>query len=159
VADNVTTNPGSGGAVFASDEIAGVQWPFVKNAFGPRDTATEVADVDGQRFPVRFDPEQMADLTLLLGMILEKLPRVDGNDRVVVNTSDQGNVTVALAAAQTLATLTTLTTLTTMVTANDLNRLNAMGATAATSRPTDAMPLHAANQGAQHLYSNIVVAP
>lgn len=153
MADNVTTNPGTGGATFASDDIAGIQWPFVKLAFGPRDTANEVDDVDGKRLPVTFDPERFSDIIFLLAQILEKLPRVDGNDRVVVNTSDQGNVTIALAAAQTLATLTTLTT------AADLTRLNTMGASAATSRPTDAMPLHAANQGAQHLYTNIEVVP
>lgn len=52
MADNKTADPGSGGATFATDEIGGVDWPFAKMAWGPRDTANEVDDVDGKRLPV-----------------------------------------------------------------------------------------------------------
>jgi hypothetical protein len=53
MADNVEANAGTGGATFATDEITGVQWPFTKQAWGPRDTANEVDDADGKRFPVK----------------------------------------------------------------------------------------------------------
>jgi hypothetical protein len=93
--------------------------------------------------------QQVLDnITMLLSAILEKLPRVDANDRLLVNTAEQGNVTVALAAAQTLATLTT---------ANDLLRLNNLGTAGVTSRPADAIPLHLSNAGAMHIYDNIKV--
>lgn len=39
MADNKVSNPGAGGATFATDEIAGIDWPFAKLAWGPRDTA------------------------------------------------------------------------------------------------------------------------
>ncbi len=40
------------GVAFATDEIAGVHWPFAKLAFGAADAALRVADVDGFRLPV-----------------------------------------------------------------------------------------------------------
>jgi len=40
------------GVAFATDEIAGVHWPFAKLAFGAADSALRVADVDGFRLPV-----------------------------------------------------------------------------------------------------------
>lgn len=43
MADNLTTNPGAGGAVIATDEIAGVHYPISKLAFGDLDTATLVS--------------------------------------------------------------------------------------------------------------------
>lgn len=53
MADNKQADPGTGGAIFATDEIAGVDWPFTKQAWGARDTANEVDDVDGKRLPVK----------------------------------------------------------------------------------------------------------
>jgi hypothetical protein len=53
VADNYEADAGAGGKVFASDQIGAVDWPFIKAAFGPRDTANEVEDADGKRFPVK----------------------------------------------------------------------------------------------------------
>jgi hypothetical protein len=40
------------GVAFATDEIAGVHWPFAKLAFGAADAALRVADADGFRLPV-----------------------------------------------------------------------------------------------------------
>lgn len=48
--DNVTAP--AVGVAFATDEIAGVHWPFAKLAFGGADAAVRVADVDGFRLPV-----------------------------------------------------------------------------------------------------------
>ncbi len=53
MADNLTADPGTGGGVFATDDITGVHWPFAKLAFGPRDTANEVDDASAKRLPVK----------------------------------------------------------------------------------------------------------
>lgn len=76
-------------------------------------------------------------LTYLLAAILDKLPRIDNADRLVVNTADQGNVTVAIAA--------------------DVARLNNLGSFG-TSKPADAMPLHMSHAGVMHIYNNLIVS-
>lgn len=43
MADNVEANPGTGGAIFASDELAGVHHPYAKLEFGADGTATPVS--------------------------------------------------------------------------------------------------------------------
>lgn len=53
MADNVTANAGSGGATFATDDIAGVHYPFSKLAWGPRDTANEVDRASGKGVPIQ----------------------------------------------------------------------------------------------------------
>lgn len=85
--------------------------------------------------------ELLAHATILLAAILESMPRTDANARAIVNTSDQGNVTVALAAAQTLATVSTVS-----------NQTNIGGRDASHS----AYAL--ANMGTAHIYNNIIVS-
>lgn len=46
MADNVTANPGTGGAVFASDDISGVQYPRVKIAWGVDGAAVDLSATD-----------------------------------------------------------------------------------------------------------------
>jgi hypothetical protein len=41
MADNFATNPGSGGATFASDDVGGIQYPRVKKAVGPDGVAQD----------------------------------------------------------------------------------------------------------------------
>lgn len=82
--------------------------------------------------------ELLGHMTLLLAAILEKLPRTDANDRAIVNTSDQGNVTVALAASQTLATVG--------------NQTNIGG------RDASHAAYALANMGTAHIYNNIIVS-
>lgn len=41
--DNVTANPGTGGAVFATDDIGGVQYPRSKVCFGDDGVATDTS--------------------------------------------------------------------------------------------------------------------
>lgn len=55
MADNFTVEPvtGTPTKTFASDDIGGVDWPYAKLAFGPRDTANEVQDTVGNRLPVK----------------------------------------------------------------------------------------------------------
>lgn len=94
--------------------------------------------------------ELLAQATLLLLAILEKMPRVDANDRLVVNPSESTSpVTVSSG---------TVTTVTTLTTAADLTRLNNMGTSGITSKPADAVPLHLSNAGAMHIYNNILVS-
>jgi len=53
VADNVEANAGAGGAVFASDDIGGVQYPRTKPSWGADGSATDVADTNAAALPVR----------------------------------------------------------------------------------------------------------
>lgn len=50
MADNVTAP--AIGLAFATDEVAGVHWPYAKLAFGGDGTAVVLADADGARLPV-----------------------------------------------------------------------------------------------------------
>lgn len=79
--------------------------------------------------------EMLAQMTLLLAAILEKLPRVDTADRVMVSHAESSLAVVA-----------------------DLYRLNNFGAAGVTSKPADAIPLHISNAGAMHIYDNIKVS-
>jgi hypothetical protein len=94
--------------------------------------------------------ELLGGVVLLLAAMLEKMPRVDANDRLLVN-GTENTTTVAISGGQTLATVTTLTTL------NDALRLNALGS-GAFAKPTDAMPMHLSNAGATHIYDNVKVS-
>lgn len=85
--------------------------------------------------------ELLAHATLLLAAILESMPRTDANARAIVNTSDQGNVTVALAASQTLATVSTVS-----------NQTNIGG------RDASHAAYALANMGTAHIYNNIIVS-
>lgn len=42
MADNFTSNVGSGGSTFASDDVSSVQYPRIKRSFGRDGTATDV---------------------------------------------------------------------------------------------------------------------
>ena len=81
--------------------------------------------------------ELLAHATILLAAILESMPRTDANARAIVNTSDQGNVTVALATSQTLATVS--------------NQTNIGG------RDASNTAYALANMGTAHIYNNIII--
>jgi hypothetical protein len=53
MADNTTLNPGVGGDTMASNDIGGVKHQRVKVEYGPPGSATDVADADGARLPVK----------------------------------------------------------------------------------------------------------
>lgn len=88
--------------------------------------------------------ELLAQATYYLAAILDRLPRIDNNDRVIVNTSDQGNVTVALASAQTLGTVTTVSA---------LSNQTSLG-----GRDMSHAQMMQANAGCMHIYNNILVS-
>lgn len=85
--------------------------------------------------------ELLGHMSLLLAAILENMPRTDANARAIVNTSDQGNVTVALAASQTLTTVSTVG-----------NQTNIGG------RDASNTAYALANMGTAHIYNNIIVS-
>lgn len=47
MADNVTSNPGVGGATFATDDVGGIHYPISKLAFGVLDSVTLVSGSNG----------------------------------------------------------------------------------------------------------------
>lgn len=88
--------------------------------------------------------ELLGGVVTLLAAMLDKMPRVDANDRLIVNPSESTSpVTVS---SGTITTVTTVAALT---------ALQNMGAL---SRPADAIPLHLGNAGAMHIYDNIKVS-
>jgi hypothetical protein len=82
--------------------------------------------------------ELLGGVLVLLSSILEKMPRVDGADRMVVSHSESSPA-VTIASAQTLATLTTLG-----------NQTNVGG------RDASHMAYAAANAGSMHIYNNLI---
>lgn len=52
--DNVTADPGAGGSVFASDDIAGVHYPRTKVTWGPDGTANDADVASGKPLPVQL---------------------------------------------------------------------------------------------------------
>ncbi len=82
--------------------------------------------------------EMLGGILVLLSSMLEKMPRVDGADRLLVSHSESSPA-VTIAAAQTLATLTTLG-----------NQTNIGG------RDASHMAYAAANAGSMHIYNNLI---
>lgn len=144
--DNINVTPGAG-AVIAADEVGGALHQRVKVGFGDDGFYTDVStanplpitDANTQAILQAIGTLNDTMLTVLAA-ILEKMPRVTGNDQAAV--SVEGTPTVAIAANQTLATLTTLTTLT--------------NAQQVGSKFTSGDNLNLA--GVQHLYNNIIVS-
>lgn len=91
--------------------------------------------------------ELLGGVVTLLAAMLDKMPRVDVNDRLIVNPSESTSpVTVSSG---------TITTVTTVATLTALTALQNMGTL---SRPADAIPLHMSGAGAMHIYDNIKVS-
>lgn len=63
MADNVTANAGSGGAVFRTDDIASVHYPFTKLAWGPDGTANELDRASGKGLPIQGEAAHDAATT------------------------------------------------------------------------------------------------
>lgn len=131
MSDNLAVTPGSGAQV-ATKDVSGVHHQYAAMEFFDAGTATPVTPQ--ARLPVVTD-----ELIYLLNQILEKMPRVDGADRLMVSHAES-NPTVAIASAQTVATVTTVGAVT-----------NIGGRDAAHT----AFAL--ANMGALHIYNNIQV--
>lgn len=55
MSDNVTANPGTGGAVFAADDISSVYYPRQKVCWGADGTANDTDAASGKALPVQGD--------------------------------------------------------------------------------------------------------
>lgn len=136
MADN-TTLPGAG-AVIASDDIGGVQYQRIKPTHGVAGVAVDVSASD----PMPVTDQTAVALAVLndtmlymLSAILEKMPRVTGNDQAAVSI-ESGSV--GIAASQTLATLSNITSI--------------------GGKPASTIPDAVSQMGALHLYQNIIVS-
>ena len=70
MADNVTANPGSGGAVFATEDLGGIQLPVSKPSFGAHGVSTPIARSAGNGMPVQGEVthgSSVATAPVLLG--------------------------------------------------------------------------------------------
>lgn len=144
MSDNINVTPGAGDTV-AADDVGGVKHQRVKLTLGG-DGVSDGDVASGNPMPVTA-PDLASALEaalLMLSAILENMPRTDANARAIVNTSDQGNVTVAIAATQTLATVTTVGTVS--------NQTNIGG------RDASHAAYALANMGTAHIYNNIIVS-
>lgn len=63
MADNVTLDPGAGGSVVATDDVAGVHYQIIKTAFGALDTATITSSANP--FPVDLADSSTRDLGIV----------------------------------------------------------------------------------------------
>lgn len=147
MADNINVTPGAGDTV-AADDVGGVKHQRVKLTLGG-DGVSDGDVASGNPMPVTApDLASALDAALLmLAAILDSMPRTDANARAIVNTSDQGNVTVALAASQALSTVTTVNTV-----SNVNNQVNIGG------RDASHAAYALANMGTAHIYNNILVS-
>ena len=87
--------------------------------------------------------ELLGGVLVLLSSILEKMPRVDGADRLLVSHSES-NPAVTVSSG----TVTTVTTVTTVGTVS--NQTNIGG------RDASNMAYAAANAGSMHIYNNLI---
>ena len=144
MSDNINVTPGAGDTV-AADDVGGVKHQRVKLTLGG-DGVSDGDVASGNPMPVTA-PDLASALEaalLMLSAILENMPRTDANARAIVNTSDQGNVTVALAGSQTLSAVTTVGTVS--------NQTNIGG------RDASNTAYALANMGAAHIYNNIIAS-
>jgi hypothetical protein len=81
-----------------------------------------------------------------LVQILDKLPRLDAFDRLIINGSEVSQVTSVTGSLSTVSVI------------GDLNRINTFGGTAVSAKPADAIPLHLSSTGAAHIYDRIVIS-
>lgn len=111
MADNVETNPGTGGATFATDEIATVHYPRTKVGFG---ADGEYHDVD----PDNPMPVEGANIEGLLQEIAIRLIDIadsvgnlmpDASGRLRVNAETVVSHPVTLSTVTTVSTVTSMT--------------------------------------------------
>lgn len=119
MADNTTLNPGAGGDVIASDDIAGVKYQRIKTGFG----------VDGEYIDASAtDPLPVADLTaaeLLDGMqtLLIRLLNATNSPRGYDVALGRNRMTAILESG----TVTTVTTVSTVTAVNGVANIGSIG--------------------------------
>jgi hypothetical protein len=96
-------------------------------------------------------------ILLLLSAILDRLPRLDVNDRQIVSLAENTTGTVNVAGS--LTTVTTVTTVGTVTTAADVTRVGNFGPnTTGLNMSASYFMQHAANAGSVHIYNQIAVS-
>lgn len=86
--------------------------------------------------------ETLQSILLVLTALLEKQPKTDAFDRLVVTTANETQPTINIASSQNLGTVGTV------------GVMNNIGAISGYSSAAYSMP-HLANAGCQHIYDNI----
>jgi hypothetical protein len=107
MADNVTANPGAGGATFATDDDGTAQHPYAKLEWGPDNTFNKVDDAAGKRLPVKLAESSVtvtvtgAVTTTPPANASENLAQIAGTvTSVNSGTKDAGTLRVVLATDQ-----------------------------------------------------------
>jgi hypothetical protein len=140
MADNVTANPGSGGATFAADDVGGVLFPYAKLDIGGDGASSPVSA--SNPLPVSgplTDTQLRADAVPVAGagelietleairMAMQSLTRAAG--LLTVDTSGRVRMLLdAITASLTLATITTVTTVTTVSTVTNQAQMGGFAA-------------------------------
>lgn len=135
MSDNLGVTPGSGATIAAKDDSGVLHQrsllEFIDFDNSLKDVSTE------KRLPVSVD-----ELVYVLYSILEKMPRIDAADRLLVSHAES-NPTVSISSNQTVATVTTVA--------------NVAAITQIGGRDVAHLAFAAANAGAMHIYNNILV--
>jgi hypothetical protein len=82
--------------------------------------------------------ELLGNFTLVMAAMLEKMPRIDANDRLIINAAE---ITAPVTVSS--GTVTSVTSVSTLLAAGFA------------SRPLDGLPVQMSNAGAMHIYDNI----
>lgn len=140
MADNVTANPGSGGATFASDDIGGIQYPRMKVTFGEDGSSTDASATNPLPITALSLPLPTGAATeATLASALAALVSIAGDDTVenilrqllqaaispagFDRSLGRGRVT-ALVESGTVTTVTTVTTVSTVTTVAGLTNID-----------------------------------
>lgn len=133
MSDNLNVTPGSGATVAAKDQGGVLHTRTLLEILSSAGAPVDVSDTN--RLPV----DKLDEIVFLLSSMLEKMPRVDAAERLLVSHAES-NPTVAISSAQTVATVTTLG-----------------GVTNIGGRDAAHAAFALANMGALHIYNNILV--
>jgi hypothetical protein len=110
--DNVTLNPGVGGAVVASDDIAGVQYQRIKPGFGADGSYTDVSTTNPM--PVTVPSGELIEAIEALRMTIGSLSRTIGLSIPDLLGRQRVSLDV-ITGGLTLATVTTVSSVTNQV--------------------------------------------
>ena len=153
MADNVPVTPGVGADV-ATDDVGGVHFQKIKVDLGGDGASIPLvagAQAAAASLPVALASDQLGTglsqeetlqgILLLLSQILEKLPRIDANDRVLFTTDNAPIVQLQNGLI------------------GDVTRLANFGPNAVGYNMSASYFMHhAANSGASHIYNQITVS-
>lgn len=123
MADNTTLNPGAGGDVIASDDIAGVKYQRIKTGFGEEGVYADVSATD----PLPVSDLAVAELIDGLQTVLLRLLNATNSPRGYDVALGRNRVTALIESG----TVTTVTTVSTVTNVGTVGNQNTMGGTQA----------------------------